>query len=88
MTLQTDTASALVWAIERAREHAGAEAALAAAGLDLPGIDRFDGLSDDFDELVLGLPGDTSVREALALGVLAGRVGVRPARAGRLQDAS
>src|ERR1700722_10271319 len=86
MTFQTVTASALVWAIERAHEHAGATAALAAAGLDLPGIDRFDGLSDDFDELVRGLPVDTSVREALALGVLAGRVADRPARARRLQD--
>jgi hypothetical protein len=74
MTLQTNTASALVWALDRAHEHAGAAAALAAAGLDLPGVDRFDGLSDDFDELVRGLPGDTSVREALALGILAGRV--------------
>ena len=86
MTLQTDTASALVWALDRAHEHAGAAAALAAAGLDLPGVDRFDGLSDDFDELVRRLPGDTSVREALALGILAGRVADRPARARRLQD--
>jgi DNA-binding CsgD family transcriptional regulator len=86
MTLQTNTASALVWALERAHEHAGAAAALAAAGLDLPRVDRFDGLSDDFDELVRELPGDTSVREALALGILAGRVAERPARARRLQD--
>jgi DNA-binding NarL/FixJ family response regulator len=86
MTLQTDTASALVWALDRAHEHAGAAAALAAAGLDLPGVDRFDGLSDDFDGLVRGLPGDTSAREALALGILAGRVADRPARARRLQD--
>jgi DNA-binding CsgD family transcriptional regulator len=86
MTLQTNTASALVWALERAHEHAGAAAALAAAGLELPGADRFDGLSDDFDELVRGLPGDTCVREALALGMLAGRVAERPARARRLQD--
>ena len=86
MTFQTDTASALVWAIERAREHAGAATALAAAGLDLPEVDRFDGLSNDFDALVEGLPADTSVREALALGVLAGRVADRPARARRLQD--
>jgi hypothetical protein len=86
MTLQTDTASALVWALDRAHEHAGAAAALAAAGLDLPRVDRFDGLSDDFDELVQRLPGDTSVGEALALGILAGRVADRPARARRLQD--
>ena len=59
---------------------------MAAAGLDLPEIDRFDGLSDEFDDLVGGLPADTSVREALALGVLAGRVADRPARARRLQD--
>ena len=86
MTLHTDTASALVWALERAHEHAGAAAALAAAGLDLSGVDRFDGLSDDLDELVHRLPGDTSVREALALGILAGRVADRPARPRRLQD--
>ena len=86
MTLHTDTASALVWAIERAREHGGAAAALAAAGLELPEIDCLDGLSDDVDELVRGLPGHNSVREALALGVLAGRVADRPARARRLQD--
>src|ERR1700684_980703 len=86
MTLQTNTASALIWALDRAREHAGASAALAAVGLDLPGGDRFDGLSDDFDELVRRLPDDASVREALALGILAGRVADRPARARRLQD--
>jgi DNA-binding CsgD family transcriptional regulator len=86
MTLQTNTASALVWALDRAHEHAGAGAALAAAGLDLPLVDRFDGLSDDVDELVQRFPGETSVREALALGVLAGRVADRPARARRLQD--
>ena len=59
---------------------------MASAGLDLPEVDRFDGLSDDFEELVRGLPGDTSVRETLALGILAGRVADRPARARRLQD--
>ncbi len=86
MTPQTDIASALVWALDRAREHAGAAAALAAAGLDLPEADRFDGLSDDFGELVRKLPGHTSAREALGLGILAGRVAGRPARARRLQD--
>src|ERR1700733_3219553 len=86
MTLQTNTASALVWALDRAQEHAGAMAALAATGLDLPEVDRFDGLSDDVDDLVRGLPGPTSVREALALGILAGSVAHRPARAQRLQD--
>ena len=86
MTRQTNTASALVWALDRAHEHAGAAAALAAAGLDLTEVDRFEGLSDDFDELVRRLPGDTPVREALALGILAGRVADRPARAPRLQD--
>src|ERR1700733_6567233 len=86
MTRQTNTASSLVWALDRAHEHAGAAAALAAVGLDLPAVDRFDGLSDDFDELVRGLPGDISVREGIALGILAGRVADRPARARRLQD--
>src|ERR1700733_13380042 len=86
MTLQTNTASALVWALDRAHQYAGAAAALAAAGLDLSGVDRFDGLSDDFDELVRRVPGDTSVREALAVGVLAGHVADRPPRARRLQD--
>src|SRR3984885_1402596 len=88
MTLQTHTASALVWALDRAHQHAGAAAALAAAGVDLLGVDRFDGLSDDFDELVRRFPGEASVREALALGILAGRVADRPARARRLQDPS
>jgi DNA-binding CsgD family transcriptional regulator len=86
MTLRTGTASALVWALDRAKEHAGAAAALAAVGLDLSGVGRFDGVSDDFDELVRRLPGDASVREALALGILAGGVADRPARARRLQD--
>ncbi len=86
MTLQTNTASALVWALDRAHEHAGAAAALAAAGLALPEVERFGGLSDDFHELMRGLPGDTSFRETIALGILAGRVADRPARARRLQD--
>src|SRR3984957_9004841 len=86
MTLQTNTASSLVWALDRAKEHVGATAALAAAGLDLSGVDRFDGVSDDFDELVRRFPDDATVREALALGILAGRVADRPARARRLQD--
>src|ERR1700735_5030010 len=77
MTLQTHTASALVWALDRAHQHAGAAAALAAAGLDLSGVDRFDGLSDDFDELVGRGPGETSGSEGLPRGSPAGRVAAR-----------
>jgi DNA-binding NarL/FixJ family response regulator len=86
IALQTKTASALVWALSRAQEHGSAAAALAATGIELPAIDRLDGLSDDYDDVLGRLSGETSVREALALGILAGPVADRPARARRPQD--
>ena len=81
-----NTASALLWALGLARDHGGAAAAAAAAGIDLPEVDRFDETSEDFHNLLGRSCGEMSVRDALALGVLAGRVVDRPARARRLQD--
>ena len=76
----------MMWALGLAREHGGAVAALTAAGFDMPDPERFDGLSDDLGD-VLGRPAcDTSIREALALGVLAGRVAHEGPRPRRAQD--
>jgi DNA-binding CsgD family transcriptional regulator len=86
MELDSNTASALLWALGLAREHGGAAAALAAAGIDIPETERFEGACGDFEDL-LGRPAsDTSVREALALGMLTGRVAHHPLRPRRLQD--
>jgi DNA-binding NarL/FixJ family response regulator len=86
MKLDTSNASAMVWALGLAREHGGAVAALTAAGIDMLDPERFDGVSDNFGD-VLGRPAcDTSIREALALGVLAGRVAHESPRPRRLQD--
>jgi two-component system nitrate/nitrite response regulator NarL len=66
-----NTATALVSALRLAREHGGADAALQALGIAIPDNGRFDGLADD----VTRLDGrTTTLREALALGFLAGRV--------------
>jgi DNA-binding CsgD family transcriptional regulator len=61
----TNTATALVAALQLAEEHGSVEAALRAAGLDLRDIERFEGLDVELDD-------------ALALGFLAGRVGHDP----------
>lgn len=86
MDLDTNTASALLWALRVAREYGGAEAALGASGIHLPEVDRFEGASQELAEL-LGAPTDgAAVRAALAVGLLAGRVAHQPPRAPRLQD--
>jgi DNA-binding CsgD family transcriptional regulator len=77
MDLDTHTATALLAALGLAREHGGASAALAAAGIELPEADRFEGLAGDFGEVVGSAPGSSMI-EALALGFLAGRVAPRP----------
>jgi DNA-binding CsgD family transcriptional regulator len=81
-----NTASALLWALGRASERGGAPAALVAAGIDLPEVDRFDETSEDLHNLLGRSCAEMSVRDALAVGVLAGRVVDRRARARRLQD--
>jgi hypothetical protein len=81
----TSTVTAVLAALGLAREHGGAAAALAATGVELPDVARFDGLPADVGQL-LGRPAsDDAVSEALALGFLAGRVSHRP-RAPRLCD--
>jgi hypothetical protein len=79
--------SALVAALAVMREHGDAEAALRLTGLDLDGIERFQRVPED----VLGLVGRRSdaeaLRQALALGFLAGRMAQRP-RARRSLDPS
>ena len=86
MKLDTSNASAMVWALGLTREHGGAVAALTAAGIDMLDPERLDGVSDDLAD-VFGRPAfDTSIREALALGVLAGRVAHEGPRPRRLQD--
>jgi DNA-binding CsgD family transcriptional regulator len=86
MNLDTSTASSVLWALRLAREHGSAEAALAAAGVELPDIDRFTGASTELSQLLSATTGETSVREALAVGLLAGRVAHRSPRPRRLQD--
>ena len=83
--LDASIATVLLSALELAREHGGAAAALEVAGIALPDVDRFAGLADELEAL-LGRPiADTAVSGALALGFLAGRVPHRP-RARRLHD--
>jgi DNA-binding NarL/FixJ family response regulator len=85
MDLDTNTATALVAALGLAREHGSATAALTAAGVDLPAANRCDGLPEDVAQVIGPSPGDTSASEALALGLLAGRIAHRP-RPRRRQD--
>ena len=70
--------SALVTALALAQEHGGAEAALRAMGLDLDGLERYDGVSDDLAQLVEGLTPAEALSQMLALGFLGGRVAYRP----------
>jgi hypothetical protein len=70
--------SALVTALALAQEHGGAEAALRAMGLDLDGLERFDGVSEDLLRLVEGLTPAEALNQMLALGFLGGRVAYRP----------
>lgn len=86
MNLDTSTASSVLWALGLAREHGSAEAALAAAGVELPDIGWFTGASAELSQLLSATTGETSVRETLAVGLLAGRVAHRSPRPRRLQD--
>jgi hypothetical protein len=70
--------SALVTALALAQEHGGAEAALRAMGLDLDGLERYDGVSEDLAQLVEGLTPAEALSQMLALGFLGGRVAYRP----------
>lgn len=78
MDCNATPSSALVTALALAQEHGGAEAALRAMGLDLDGLERYDGVSDDLVRLVDGLAPAEALSQMLALGFLAGRVAYRP----------
>jgi len=86
MDIDTNTASGFLWALGIAREYGGAAVALAASGLDLPEVDLLGGVSSDLEELLGESIDEPSVREAVALGLLAGRVAHQLPRARRLQD--
>lgn len=73
----TNTATALLSALALARQHGGATAALRAVGLRLEDVEQFEGLSREFGELLEGRTEGERIGEALALGLLAGRVGFR-----------
>ncbi len=70
--------SALVTALALAQEHGDAEAALRMMGLDLDGLERFDGVSEDLLRLMEGLTPAEALSQMLALGFLGGRVAYRP----------
>jgi hypothetical protein len=70
--------SALVTALALAQEHGSAAAALRAMGLDLDGLERFDGVSEDLLSMVEGLTHAEALNQMLALGFLGGRVAYRP----------
>jgi DNA-binding NarL/FixJ family response regulator len=86
MDLDTNTAAGIVWALGLAHQYGGAAAALAASGIDLRGVARFEGVSHDLEELLGQSIHEPSVPEAIALGLLAGRVAHQAPRARRLQD--
>lgn len=75
MDPNTNTATALLSALALARQHGGATAALRAAGLSLEDVEQFEGLSQEFGELLAGRTPGERLSEALALGLLAGRIG-------------
>lgn len=70
--------SALVTALALAQEHGSADAALRMMGLDLDGLERFDGVSEDLLRLMEGLTPPEALSQMLALGFLGGRVAYRP----------
>lgn len=88
MADKTIPTTALLDALALAEEYGGASEALrATAGLDLDHSERFVGLPEDLDRLVADRPAADALRQALALGFLAGRVAHRP-RPRRAQDAT
>jgi DNA-binding CsgD family transcriptional regulator len=78
MNLDTNIAPALLAALEHAGEQGGAAAALAAAGICMPDAKLLEGFPADFGEVVGRSVDDPAVREAVALGYLAGRLAHRP----------
>jgi DNA-binding CsgD family transcriptional regulator len=86
LDLDTSCGSALLWALKLAREHGDPAAALGAAGVTMPEAGQFEGVPEELEGL-LGRPAsDASIRGALALGILAGRVAYDRRRVRRLQD--
>jgi hypothetical protein len=86
MTFDTNTASALLWALKIAGDNGGAAAALTASGIDLPKATQFEGVAGDLGDLLGQLAGEPSLREMLALGLLAGRPAHERGRTRGLQD--
>jgi hypothetical protein len=84
MDFHPTTPTALLSALALAQEHGSATQALRVTGLDLDDLERIDALSEDVDEVLetdralVGRDDAVSLREALALGFLAGRIGHRP----------
>jgi hypothetical protein len=70
--------SALVTALALAQEHGDAQTALRMMGLDLDGLERFEGVSEDLLQLIEGLTPAEALNQMLALGFLGGRVAYRP----------
>jgi DNA-binding CsgD family transcriptional regulator len=78
MNANERTATALLTALRRIREHGGGAAALARAGVALQDTLRLMELSEELTE-VIGQPATSdSANEALAVGFLAGRVARHP----------
>jgi DNA-binding NarL/FixJ family response regulator len=75
--VDANTATAVLSALRLAHEHGGAEAALRAAGIDLPAAERVEGLSAELGNLLGGSVADEPAGEALALGFLAGHLAPR-----------
>jgi DNA-binding CsgD family transcriptional regulator len=75
-----------LWALKIAGENGGAAAALTAAGIDLPEAWRFEGVAGEFGDLLGQLASEPSLREMLALGLLAGRPAHERKRTRGLQD--
>jgi DNA-binding CsgD family transcriptional regulator len=73
-----NTATALLSALRVSREHGGPDAALRAIGMELPETGRFEGLAGELEELLGCSSLEKRVSDALALGLLAGRVDQRP----------
>jgi DNA-binding CsgD family transcriptional regulator len=72
--------TAYLTALALAREHGGARLALRATGLEPDEPERVDGVPPDLGRLLAGLTLGEALREATALGFLAGRAAPRPRR--------
>jgi hypothetical protein len=78
MESKSTAPTALVTALALAQEHGGAAEALRLTGLDLDGVERFDGVPEQLEALFAERTKAETLRQALALGFLAGRVAHRP----------